>query len=297
MALASMTGFARASGRDEGLGWTWEVKSVNGRGLDARCRLPPGMDALDVVVRRAVSERFRRGSFTVALQTERAAAGAHLRIDRGVLDQLMMLAAELRSEMTDAAPLSIGDLLRLRGVVDLVEEEDADAETRARREARIAETLGEALEALAAARIEEGARIAEMLAGHLAEIETLARAAREAASTHPAMLRRRLEDALAQFNEASPPVSEERVAQEVAILLVKGDVREEIDRLDAHIAAARELIAEGGAVGRRLDFLCQEFNREANTLCSKAGDVALTRIGLDLKATIDRFREQVQNVE
>jgi len=297
VALASMTGFARASGRDATLSWTWEAKSVNGRGLDVRCRLPAGMEALDVAVRRAVGARFRRGSFTIALQVERAAETARLRVDRAALDALLALAAELRDKVADAAPLSIGELLRVRGVVDLVEDEALDPEAQAAREARIAETLEAALEALAASRREEGARLAEMLAGHLDEIEALAQAARAAAADQPALLRRRLDDALAQFREASPPVSEERVAQEVALLLVKGDVREEIDRLAAHVEAARALLAEGGAVGRKLDFLCQEFNREANTLCSKAGDVALTRIGLELKAAIDRFREQAQNVE
>ncbi|MFQ5957754.1 MAG: YicC/YloC family endoribonuclease [Alphaproteobacteria bacterium] len=295
MSVASMTGFARATGQDGPLTWTWEVKSVNGRGLDIRCRLPNGMDALDPAVRRAVSERFERGSIVLTLQTDRAVGEGRLRVNREALDQLTALLGELQGKVKTAPP-ALDGLLRVRGIVELADDDDTP-ELRERRQGSMIETLGEALDALAAARREEGARIAAVLDEQLAEIAALAAKAAECAALQPEALRKRLEEQVAELLATTPPLPEERLAQEVALLLVKADVREEVDRLHAHVAAARDLIAEGGPVGRRLDFLCQEFNREANTLCSKAADVELTRIGLSLKAVIDQFREQVQNVE
>ncbi|MFQ5784726.1 MAG: YicC/YloC family endoribonuclease [Alphaproteobacteria bacterium] len=295
MPVASMTGFARGTGQDGPLGWIWEVRSVNGRGLDVRCRLPAGMDALDPRIRQAVGERFTRGSINVTLQNNRVGGETQLRVNRDALGRLLAVLKDFEGEI-DAAPPSIDGLLRVRGIVEEVED-DSTPEERKRREGLILETLGETLDALAEARRGEGVRIAALLNDQLDEIASLAARAAEGAALQPEALRRRLEEQMAELLDAMPPLPEERLAQEMALLLVKSDLREEVDRLGAHVAAARELIASGGAVGRRLDFLCQEFNREANTLCSKAADVELTRIGLDLKAVIDQLREQVQNVE
>ncbi len=295
MPVASMTGFARGTGRDGRLAWTWEAKSVNGRGLDIRCRLPAGMDSLEPGARRAVAERFKRGSVVLSLQTDRTGGEARLRVNRAALEQLVAIVDELRGEV-DAAPPSIDGLLGIRGVVELADDEES-AEDRERCEAAILASLGETLDGLAATRHEEGARLAAVLSDQLDTIAGLAENAAENAALQPEALHRRFKEMLAVVLDAAPTLTEERLGQEVALLLVKADVREEIDRVSAHLAAARELLGEGGPCGRRLDFLCQEFNREANTLCSKAADIELTRIGLALKAAIEQFREQVQNVE
>ena len=295
MPVASMTGFARGTGRDGQLTWTWEAKSVNGRGLDIRCRLPAGMDSIEPGARRAVAERFRRGSLVLSLQTDRAPGESRVRVNRVALDQLVAILGELRREV-DAAPPAIDGLLNIRGIVELVDEEESP-EDQDRRAAAMLASLDETLDALRAARQEEGGRIATVLSDQLDTIAGLADAAADCATLQPAALRRRLEEQVAELLDAVPQLTEERLSQEVALLLVKADVREEIDRVRVHVAAARELLAQGGPCGRRLDFLCQEFNREANTLCSKAADIELTRIGLELKAAIDQFREQTQNVE
>lgn len=292
-----MTGFARAEGRDDGLHWIWEVKSVNGRSLDVRCRVPSGMDGLEPIARAAVAERLRRGNVTVALTLMRGAKPPKVRINREVLAQLVEVVKELEGAV-EAAPPRLDGLLGVRGVVDVIEEEeDEDEAVRQARLERIAATLAEALEALRGMRTAEGARLAALVRGHLDEIERLRAAAAGCAAAQPDMLRERLRTQVAALLETVPALPEERLAQEAALLIAKGDVREELDRLAAHVAAARDLIAEPGAVGRKLDFLCQEFNREANTLCSKSTDVELTRIGLALKAAIEQLREQVQNIE
>ena len=295
MPVASMTGFARGTGQDGPVAWTWEAKSVNGRGLDVRCRLPAGMDAIDPEVRRIAGELFARGSLTVSLQIDGGHGGTRLSINRDALDQIIGVCRELRDEV-DAAPPSLEALLAIRGVVEVAEVEPAP-EARSRRDAMIVDGLRETLDGLLSSRQAEGARIASVLGGQLDEVAALAEKAAESAALQPEALRGRLADRVGELTGAAPALDEERLAQEVALLLVKSDGREEVDRLRAHVAAARELIETGGAIGRRLDFLCQEFNREANTLCSKATDIDLTRIGLDLKAVIDQLREQVQNLE
>ena len=295
MPVASMTGFARGTGQDGSVAWAWEAKSVNGRGLDVRCRLPAGMDAIDLEVRHIAGELFARGSLTVSLQIDGGQGQTRLSVNRDALDQMLDVCRELRQEV-DAAPPSLEALLAIRGVVEVAEEEEAP-EARSQRDALIVGDLRETLDALLASRRDEGARIASMLADQLDEIAGLAERAAESAALQPEALRARLTERVGALIDATPALPEERLAQEVALLLVKSDGREEVDRLRAHVAAARELIEAGGGVGRRLDFLCQEFNREANTLCSKATDVELTRIGLDLKVVIDQLREQVQNLE
>jgi len=290
-----MTGFARRTGQGGPDGWSWEVKSVNARGLDIRCRPSAGMDTLEPEVRRRLADRFTRGAFNVVLQVASASRRSRIEVNRQALAQVQAVMRDLRDEL-DIEPPRIDGLLNIRGVIDVVEEEDSDAEREAREQALLA-GFDEALDELAAARHAEGVHLAAVLGGHLDEIASLVDAAVNCEEARPERLRERLKAMLSDVLDQTPALSEDRLAQEVALLLIKADVREEIDRLVAHIAGARELLAGDEPSGRRLDFLCQEFNRESNTLCSKAAEVDLTRIGLDLKAVIEKFREQVQNVE
>jgi uncharacterized protein (TIGR00255 family) len=246
-------------------------------------------------VRSLIAERFKRGSVTVTLNLARPERPVRIKVNREVLNQVVGLARELAREV-NAPPPQVEGLLALHGVLERIEEEESE-DQRARREAAMAASLEKALASLAAARAEEGARLQETVAGHLGRIAALAEAAEKSAASQPEAHKKRLRDQVAILLEASPALSEDRLAQEAALLSARSDVREEIDRLEAHVAAARELTEAGGPVGRRLDFLCQEFNREANTLCSKSTDIELTRIGLELKAAIDQLREQVQNIE
>jgi uncharacterized protein (TIGR00255 family) len=291
MPIASMTGFARADAARGDRHWVWELRSVNGRGLDVRCRLPSGFDALDAPARAAVAERFRRGNITVNL-TEVRDQKPRLRINREALDQVLALVEELKGTVA-ATPPQLDGLLALPGVMERAEtDEDPASFTDL-----LLSRLGEAVEGLKAMRGAEGERLASLALAHIDEIERLTDAARATAATQPAAITERLTQQLTALLGQSPLPGADRLAQEAALLASKADVREELDRLAAHVAAARALIQTGGAVGRKLDFLCQEFNREANTLCSKAADVELTRIGLDLKVAIEQLREQVQNIE
>ncbi|EWY39974.1 hypothetical protein N825_02990 [Skermanella stibiiresistens SB22] len=288
-----MTGFARAEGRDQGHAWTFEIKSVNSRNLDLRCRLAPGFDALEPIARAAIPQRVRRGSVNVALAVTRTAAANQIRINRDLLDQLIALSMELGGA-TEKPRLDA--LLAVRGVVETVEDADG-GEDRERLEAAMAATLQQALDHLSTVRLAEGARLVHVLNQHLDEIARLTDQASACASLQPEALRQKLRGQVVALLEAIPSLTEERLAQEAALLITRADVREELDRLRAHIAAARDMLAKGGAIGRQLDFLCQEFNREANTLCSKSSDVELTRTGLALKAAIEQLREQAQNIE
>jgi len=294
-AIASMTGFARTEGDAEGFAWSWEIKSVNGKSLDLRFRLPVGFDGLELPLRALVGERLKRGSVTINLAVARTGAGAGLQLNRAVLDQVLALARELAREI-DASPPRIDGLLALRGVLESGEEMP-DRATRQRREALLLTDCRKALEALVEMRGAEGGRIGSVLAERLQEVADLVAAAESCAAAQPDAIRARLRSLVQTLVESVPAIPEERLMQEAALLVARGDIREELDRLAAHIAAARELLHSGGAIGRRLDFLCQELNREANTLCSKSADVELTRIGLDLKAAIEQLREQVQNIE
>ncbi len=293
MGVASMTGFARAQDEAPGISWVWEVKSVNGRALDLRLRLAPGFDALEAELRAALAPRFRRGNFSANLAVTRTTAPT-LRINREALSQLVTLINELSGEI-EAAPPRLDGLLALRGVVETVEDED-ETVIEARRNAVLA-GWNAALDRLADARAEEGARVAALLGSQLDEMAALVTAAADCAAAQPAAIRERLRTVLASLADLMPSMPEERVAQEVALLAARSDIREEIERLRAHLEQAGELLQQGEAVGRRLDFLCQELNREANTLCSKSADIELTRIGLSLKAVVEQFREQVQNIE
>jgi uncharacterized protein (TIGR00255 family) len=288
-----MTGFARIEGEAPGAAFCWELKSVNGRSLDLRLRLPPGLDSLEPELRNSISGRFRRGTFSASLYLTRTVAPA-LRVNREALAQLLTLMKELSSEV-EAAPPRLDGILALRGIIETVEEEPA--EVIEERRAAILVSWSAALERLVAARSAEGARLASLLHDLIGEMAARIAEASSSAAAQPAAIRQRLEAALANLGGIAPPLMEERVAQELALILARADVREEIDRLRAHLDHARELLGESEAVGRRLDFLCQELNREANTLCAKSADIALTRTGLALKAAVDQFREQVQNIE
>jgi uncharacterized protein (TIGR00255 family) len=291
--IASMTGFARAEGETSGLSWVWEARSVNGRGLDIRCRLPSGLDRLDPAVRAEATKQLKRGNVSVTLSLSRAAGAPPFTVDRIILDQVLALQADLLGRI-DGAPPRLENLLQIPGVLDrggLAEAVDEKAEK------ALLQGFSQALKRLIAARAEEGARLQAVLLAQIDEIERLSAEATSSAALRPEAVKERLRQQVQALLDAVPTLSEERLTQETALLATKGDVREELDRLAAHIGQARDMLKEGGAIGRRLDFLSQEFNRESNTLCSKSQDVALTRIGIALKSVIDQFREQIQNVE
>jgi len=296
--IVSMTGFAARKGQGAGAAWHWEVRSVNGKGLDLRLRLPEWIDGLEPLLRAELSRRVQRGNVSLTLKLTREAGAEPLRINRAVLASVLSGLAEvteaaaMRGLVLDAP--SAAEVLGLRGVLDQgVAEED---DTEPLRSALMAD-LPPLLEAFSTARAAEGAALAAVLGAQIDLIAALtADAATEAALRREAM-GQTLRDSLARVLANTAGLDETRLAQELALIAVKADVTEELDRLTAHIAAARSLLADPGPVGRRFDFLTQEFNREANTLCSKAQSIALTRIGLDLKTVIDQMREQVQNVE
>jgi len=296
MSIVSMTGFAESTGSHEGLRWRWEVKSVNSRSLDLRLRIPPGYDGLEPPVRRLASERFLRGALQVSLSIETPAGAGALAVDPVALASAIKIARELAAE-TGLAPARIDGLLALKGVIVADDGIPAlDPLARGSRDAALLESLGLAFDKLTKERAREGAKLAQLLKAQVEEIERLVADAAGLAATQPETLKARLKAQIADMLEQGS-IAEDRLAQEVALLAVKADVREELDRLTAHVQDARALVAQGKGVGRKLDFLAQEFNREANTLCSKSADIALTRNGLALKAVIDQFREQAQNVE
>lgn len=294
-ALSSMTGFARAEGQWGADRFVWEVRSVNARGLDVRCRFPAGLESLEADVRALISADLARGSVNANLTVATDASRQSVALNRAALDELMT-AATAAAEEYGVSPPKLDALLAVRGVVE-VGEPALSEEDRAARFAAVLEACKSAMDSLVAARRQEGEHLSALLSGHIDRLEALVKAARESAATQPEALRARLEKQIADILAASKGLDETRLTQEVALLATKADVREELDRLAAHIAAARALLKEGGVVGRKFDFLTQEFGREANTLCSKAADIELTRIGLDMKSVIDQIREQVQNVE
>ena len=294
-----MTGYARTQGSDERRHWVWEARSVNGRNLEIRCRVPQGFDRLENPARTAVGGKLKRGNVSLTLTIASERQSKPLRINRALLAELGLLVEEVRKGTGAAAPSADG-LLRVRGVIEEEDEGEETEEAIAALDKTLTATLNEVLNALVAARAAEGKALAGVIEGHVGEIDGLCKRAAERAQAQIGTVRSRFESQLADLLERAPPLSEERFAQEVALLVAKADVREELDRLAAHIAQARSLLADArpdNPVGRKFDFLCQEFNREANTLCSKSADIELTRIGIDLKGGIERMREQVQNVE
>jgi uncharacterized protein (TIGR00255 family) len=297
--IASMTGYARTQGSDERRRWVWEARSVNGRNLEIRCRVPQGFDRLENPARTAVGGRLKRGNVSLTLTITSERQSKPLRINRALLAELGVLVEEVRKNTGAAAPAADG-LLRVRGVIEEEDESEDTEEAIAQLDKALAASLDEVLKALVGARAAEGKALAKVIDGHVVEIEGLCKRATERAQAQIGTVRARFESQLSEIMERVPALSEERFAQEVALLVGKADVREELDRLAAHISQARTLLAEArqdNPVGRKFDFLCQEFNREANTLCSKSADIELTRIGIDLKGAVERMREQVQNVE
>jgi uncharacterized protein (TIGR00255 family) len=295
MAIASMTGFAREAGVTGPYQWAWEIKTVNGRGLEARVRTPSGLDAVGEEARSQFLKAFSRGQGQITLNLTKAQTTPKVRVNREVLESLVAAVGALRLPET-VQPASIDGLLAVRGVVE-IEDEAADPSHDAALTGSLRAAIGRLLEALKAARRSEGEALATVLRQQLDLITRLVDEADAAPARQPAAVRARLEAQLAELLDGRASLDPARLHQEAVLIAARADIREELDRLRAHVEAARGLLSDGGAVGRRLDFLAQEFGREANTLCAKANDVSLSRIGLELKAVIEQFREQVQNVE
>ena len=293
--LQSMTGFGRAAAEHNGTAISWEIKSVNGKAVEARLRLPPGFERLEQPVRQAVQKRFARGNVQVGLTLSRPAFSVQPVVNEEFLKDLAGLAQRLQ-EQYGTAPATADGLLALRGVLDTPDGED-DEEARAGLDAAILAALDAALDALEAARRDEGAALGTVLLDHLGAIEALTLRAEADPSREPAAIRARLAEQVALLLDAGQPLDEARLHMEAAFLATRADIREEIDRLKTHVASGRALLSAGGPAGRKLDFLSQEFNRESNTLCSKSNAATVTAIGLELKAVVDQFREQVQNLE
>jgi len=293
MTISGMTGFGRAEGALGDWSWAVEARSVNGRNLEVRFRGPPGFDGLERVAREQAQSRFQRGQLTVGVQARRSEGTGAVRLNLEQLERYLTAGAPYVARGDVARP-SLDGLLALKGVIE-VEDAVEDAEARAGLEAAIAASVAQAMDALMMARRQEGAALEGVLSGFLDRIADLVAAAEAQAAEQPAAIRDRFARRMAEL--LGDGASEERIVQEAAAQATRADVREELDRLAGHVAAGRQLLAADGGVGRRLDFLTQEFMREANTLCSKSASAALTATGLDLKAVIDQFREQVQNLE
>jgi uncharacterized protein (TIGR00255 family) len=294
MTIASMTGFARVAGAAGVYSWAWELKSVNAKGLDPRLRLPPAFDAIEPDARRRLTDKLARGAVYATLSAQRAAVSPEIRINQ---DLLSKLAAAVRAvELSDRlAPATLDGLLSVRGVVEVVDATEDEAELAEVRAGALRD-FEAALEALLRMRRSEGAALTLVLQTRLDNIAALTDAADACPARKPEAIRARLAQSLAILSE-NTHFDQGRLYQEALMLAAKADVREELDRLAAHVKAARELLANGGAVGRRLDFLAQELGREANTLCAKSNDASLTALGLELRAEIEQFREQIQNIE
>ena len=295
MTLQSMTGFSRVEGTSGRTRWAWELRSVNGKGLDLRLRLPPGLEALEADVRRLAGEAFSRGNLQIGLATSVSEAQVEAVVNQGALAAVLALRDQLAGTI-DPAPLKLDTLLSVRGIVDFREAEESETE-RAVRDADIRTGLAEAIRRLADMRRKEGAALADVLLGQVARIEALTATVEADPSRSVSAIAERLSAQVATLLQGTTALDRDRLHQEAALIATKADLREEIDRLKAHVAAARELIAEGGPIGRKLDFLAQEFNRESNTICSKSNAAQVTAAGIELKVVIDQFREQVQNLE
>jgi len=292
--IASMTGFARQAGSTGPYGWAWEIKSVNGRGLDIRARTPPGLDALAEEARQVLSKVLTRGQCQLSLALTRTTSAPRIKVNADALASLIA-ALDTLAPSANVGPATLDGLLAVRGVVE-IEEADSE-EVTAALHADLRTAIAPLAEALVEARQAEGRALAQVLEAQFAAMDNLVDAASASPARAPDAIRARLQAQIDTLLETRGSFDPDRLHQEAVLIATRADIQEEIDRLRAHIASARALLAEGGAVGRKLDFLAQEFGREANTLCSKANDVSLSRIGLDLKAVVDQFREQVQNVE
>ena len=295
MTIKSMTGFARSDGTAGTTSWHWEVRSVNGRGLDIRLRLPPGYENLEARVREAAAKRASRGSVAINLNVRRNEGGTQIKLNEAALRQVLAALDSLKGRIAVSAPQPEA-LLGIKGVLEVAEPEETEADAQARSDAMLA-SLGAALDGMVRAREAEGQRLKAIVLQQLESVERLVAAVAASPARAPESIRQRLKEQIGRLLETGAGLDEGRLYQEAAILATRADVEEELKRLGAHIAAAREIVASREPAGRRLDFLAQEFNREANTLCSKANDADMTRAGLELKAVIDQMREQVQNIE
>ena len=295
MALSSMTGFARRQGVAGPYSWVWEIRSVNAKGLDLRLRLPPGWDAIEPTLRARAAEAVARGTLHATLSVERAGAAPVVKVNDDVLQAVIATLNSL-GERIAAEPPRLDGILAIKGVIE-VSEADEREEERAAAQAAAVKGFDEALADLATMRRHEGDALGRVLGARLGEISGLVARAEAAPGRKPEAIKTRLAEQVATLLETSQRFDPDRLHQEAILIASKADVREELDRLTAHVAQAEKMIRDGGAVGRRLDFLAQELNRETNTLCAKASDLELTNIGLELKSLVEQFREQVQNLE
>jgi uncharacterized protein (TIGR00255 family) len=295
MALSSMTGFARSHGASGPYAFEWELKSVNAKGFDLRLRLPPGWDELEAIAKKRAAALLARGTVYANLNVRRANALAAVRINEEVLASVLKAASQLAGKIDAVAP-SIDGLLGIKGVIEVVEPESDEEENKAAMAAAAA-AFDKALADLVAMRQREGVALGQILSQRMDEVEALAKKAEAAPGRKPEAIRARLAEQIAALIETSDRFDADRLNQEALLIAARADIREELDRIASHVAQARELIGKGGPIGRRLDFLAQEFHREANTCCSKSNDVELTNTGLEMKNVIEQFREQVQNLE
>ena len=294
--ISSMTGFATVAGGEVGYNWTWEVKTVNGKSLDFRCRVPPGYEKVESKARTAVGKLFKRGNFTLSLTVQETASNNQYVINSTLLDQLIETATDLKAKLPSFVGPSIDGLLAVRGVIEPISKSEKNRD-RWNLDKKILQSLDFVLNSLVENRIDEGARIGRVLFKQVKSINRLIKRAEKTVTLQPIKIRQKLKHQIHELMEVTPNLPEERIAQEAAIYMIKADVREELDRLSAHLQAAKDLMEEGGVIGRKLDFICQELNRETNTLCAKSSDIQLSKIGLELKAVIEQYREQVQNIE
>ena len=295
MALSSMTGFARSQGASGPYAFEWELKSVNAKGFDLRMRLPPGWDEIEAFAKKRAGEMLSRGTVYANLNLKRANAASAVRVNEDVLASVVRVASMLAGKIDAVAP-SVDGLLAIKGVIEIVEPESDEAEDKAAMAAAAA-AFDEALADLVAMRRREGTALGQILLQRMDEIELLAKRAEAAPGRRPEAIRARLAEQIAALLDSSDRFDADRLTQEALLIAAKADIREELDRIASHISQAREMIGKGGPVGRRLDFLAQEFNREVNTCCSKSNDIELTNIGLEMKNVVEQFREQVQNLE
>ncbi|MBP1850752.1 YicC/YloC family endoribonuclease [Rhizobium halophytocola] len=296
MTVLSMTGFARSEGALGRYRWAWELRSVNGKGLDMRLRLPNGLETMENEVRRLLQAGLTRGNIQISLNLSQTEPRVEAVLNRDALDAVLSLKGTLGPDVLDPAPLTLDALLAMRGVVEFKEAEET-AETLQARDAAILSSLKEAVDALCAMREHEGSALKDVLLGQVAQIGDLTATIEADPSRSPEEIAKRLKAQVGALMEGGYNLDRERLHMEAALIATKADLREEIDRLKAHVSAARELLAKGGPIGRKLDFLAQEFNRETNTVCSKSTSVAVTNAGIELKVVIDQFREQLQNLE
>jgi uncharacterized protein (TIGR00255 family) len=295
MTLSSMTGFGRAEGHYKHHSWVWEIRSVNGKGLDVRMRIPPGLDAFDQFIKTTIKKEITRGSINVLLQLSKEETDTDVKVNEAALDKLIGVAKKASVDHDLPMP-SLDSLLSIRDVVEIILTEDNENQISERNDI-LKKSFIEALSELKSSRQEEGLATRKMLSDVIDQVEDLLNQAEEIVNNQPSLLKEKYEEKVNALFDNKQGIDKDRLAQEIVLLATKADTKEETDRLRAHIASARTMLDAKGTIGRKMDFLTQEFNREANTLCSKSSDIALTNIGLSLKTAIDQIREQVQNVE